>query len=64
MSGSTSSRAYVRPSMLLVCAVRFSVAIRCRICPLDMVLVNRVTFIESVSVESIAYAAESAIETM
>ena len=48
----------------MVCAVRFRVAIWFRICPREMVLVDMVTLIGSVSVESIAYAVVSAIEMM
>ena len=62
MSGSTSSLAYVRPSMLRVCAVRLRVAIWCLVCPLVMVLVERVAFVGYVSVASIAYVTVSAIE--
>jgi len=53
MSGSIRSCAYVRPRMLLVCAVRFRVAISCRICPRVVVMVRRVNLIVSASVASI-----------
>ncbi len=55
MSGSVWSCEYVRPRMLLVCAVRFRVEICCRICLRVVVLVERGTLIRSASVASIAY---------
>ena len=54
MSGSVRSCAYVRPGILLVCAMSLRVVICCRICPLVVVLVGRGTLIGSASVASIA----------